>query len=183
MQKFIIKFLLEFFRPVLIAIDFVNPRLFMRVYFFLLKKNGLKFKGKPRYISPRSKFDLSSQIILGERIVISHNVILLTHDYSITTALRSQGYQMSSDLAIRKSINIGSNVFIGMNAILLPGTHIGNNVIIGAGSVVTGSIPDNSVVAGNPACTIRRMNEHYEKCHDIAKNRKDVFYDKVDKNE
>ena len=47
------------------------------------------------------------------------------------------------------TIEIGDNVFIGMNSIILMGSHIGNNVIIGAGSVVSGNIPDNSVVGGS----------------------------------
>ena len=49
------------------------------------------------------------------------------------------------------TIEIGDNVFIGMNSIILMGSHIGNNVIIGAGSVVSGNIPDNSVVGGGPS--------------------------------
>lgn len=44
-----------------------------------------------------------------------------------------------------------SNIFIGANAVIIGDVHIGNNVKIGAGSVVTKSIPDNCVVAGNPA--------------------------------
>ena len=58
---------------------------------------------------------------------------------------------------------IGEDVFIGMNSIILMGTHIGNNVIVGAGSVVSGNIPDNCVVAGNPARIISSLEEHYLK--------------------
>ena len=48
-------------------------------------------------------------------------------------------------------VTIGDRVFIGASTIILPGVAIGNDVIIGAGSVVTRDIPDNSVAAGNPA--------------------------------
>jgi carbonic anhydrase/acetyltransferase-like protein (isoleucine patch superfamily) len=48
-------------------------------------------------------------------------------------------------------IIIGDNSFLGNNVIVLPGTSIGSSTIVGAGSVVTGDIPDNSVFAGNPA--------------------------------
>jgi acetyltransferase-like isoleucine patch superfamily enzyme len=54
-------------------------------------------------------------------------------------------------------MHIGSNVWIGANAIILPGVTIGNHVVIGAGSVVTKSIPDNKVAVGNPA---RIIKEH-----------------------
>ena len=50
-----------------------------------------------------------------------------------------------------------------MHSIILPGTKIGNNVIIGAGSVVRGSIPDNSIVAGNPAVVIGDIIEYASK--------------------
>ena len=50
---------------------------------------------------------------------------------------------------------IGNNVFIGMKSTILKGVHIGNNVIVGAGSVVVKDVPDNCIVAGNPAKIIR----------------------------
>ena len=51
-------------------------------------------------------------------------------------------------------IKVGDNVFIGINCTILPNTNIGNNCIVGAGSVVRGDFPDNSVIVGNPAKTI-----------------------------
>lgn len=53
-------------------------------------------------------------------------------------------------------IKVGSNVWIGANAVLLPGVTVGSNVIIGAGSIVTKDIPDNSVAVGNPCRVIRQ---------------------------
>jgi len=58
---------------------------------------------------------------------------------------------------------IGDNVFIGMNATILMGAHIGNNSIVGAGAVVSGSYPDGMVIAGNPAKVICTIDEFYEK--------------------
>ena len=49
------------------------------------------------------------------------------------------------------AVNIGNDVFVGTDAVILPGVSIGNQVIVGACSIVTKDIPDNSVVAGNPA--------------------------------
>ena len=54
-----------------------------------------------------------------------------------------------------EDVHIGDDCWIGMNSVILPGVHLGNNVTVGAGSVVTKSFPDNSIVAGNPAKLIR----------------------------
>lgn len=54
-----------------------------------------------------------------------------------------------------KSVTIGNDVWIGMNTLILPGVHIGNGVIIGAGAVVTKDIPDYVVVGGVPAKIIK----------------------------
>lgn len=52
---------------------------------------------------------------------------------------------------------IGENCFIGCNALILKGTHLGNNCVVGAGAVVSGKFDDNCVVAGNPARVIKRI--------------------------
>lgn len=62
-----------------------------------------------------------------------------------------------------KEIHIGNNCFIGARSFILPGTTIGNNCIVGAGSVVSGNVPDDSVIAGNPAVIICRTSEWAEK--------------------
>lgn len=74
------------------------------------------------------------------------------------------------DLEITKPITIGDNVYIGNNVIILPGVQIGSNVIVGAGSVITKNIPDNVIIAGNPARIIKGIDEYLEKikqesCH------------------
>ncbi|WP_276866657.1 DapH/DapD/GlmU-related protein [Bacteroides heparinolyticus] len=56
---------------------------------------------------------------------------------------------------MKADVRIGDNCFIGNGAILLPGITIGNEVIVGAGSVVTKDVPSNTIVAGNPARVIR----------------------------
>ena len=62
-------------------------------------------------------------------------------------------------MAQAKPVNIGNDVWIGGNCVILPGINIGNNVIIAAGSVVTKDIPDNTLVAGIPAKKLRELEK------------------------
>jgi galactoside O-acetyltransferase len=62
-----------------------------------------------------------------------------------------------------KEIHIGNDCFIGARSFILPGVTIGNNCIVGAGSVVSGNIPDNSLVVGNPATIICKTTSWAEK--------------------
>ena len=70
------------------------------------------------------------------------------------------------DIVKLGGVSIGNNVFIGYGSIVLPGISIGNNCIVGAGSIVTKDVPDNSVVAGNPAHFICSTSDY------ILKNKK-----------
>jgi acetyltransferase-like isoleucine patch superfamily enzyme len=139
---------------------YFNSRFYMKLYNKLLSTTGLKINGTPRFIAKSVKFDDFNLITLGDRLVVSSNVIFLTHDYSYTTSLISLNKQPKTDIGILGPIFIGTNVFVGLNTILLPGTKIGDNVIVGAGSVVRGTVPDNSVISGNPATIIADIRDH-----------------------
>ena len=123
------------------------------------------------FIAPNVIFDANdySLISIGKATTISTEVVFLTHDYSISKGLKLIDAELNGRFL--KSIHVGDNCFIGMRTILLPGTTIGNNVIIGAGSIVKGTFPDNVVVAGNPARIICTTDEwarkHYE-IHDYV---------------
>jgi acetyltransferase-like isoleucine patch superfamily enzyme len=134
----------------------------MPIYLWLLGKYGVKLTGTPRYIASKVRFDDFSLVTLGERVVISEAVTLLTHDYSLTTGLISIKKCPPTDQAFLKPIVIGNNVFIGLGSIILPGTNIGNNVIVGAGSIVRGRVPDDSIVVGNPAKVVGKLKEKSE---------------------
>ena len=97
-------------------------------------------------------------ITLGDNVHITDGVRFLTHDGG-TLLFRDR----VPDLEITKPIVVGDNVYIGNNAIILPGVTIGNNVIIGAGAVVSRSVPDNSVAVGVPARVIKTADEYFEK--------------------
>lgn len=142
---------------------YVDGRLYMRLYNRLLKTSGLKMNGAPRFIAKSVKFDDFDLITLGDRVVVSSNVVFLTHDYSFTTGLVAIDEKPKTDVGFLGGISVGNNVFIGMSSILLPGTSIGSNVIVGAGSVVRGKIPDNVVVIGNPAVIVTDIRSHVEK--------------------
>ena len=138
-------------RYLLKIVEAVAPRTYMPIYLSLLTNYGLKLTGTPRYIASKVRFDEFALVTLGERVVISEGVSFLTHDYSLTTGLISINKCPPTDLAFLKPIIIGNNVFIGLGSIILPGTNIGDNGVVGAGSVVRGIIPSDSIVVGNPA--------------------------------
>lgn len=96
---------------------------------------------------------------IGSYCKITSGVIILTHDYSRSVLRRVYGDVVGE----ARKTQIGNNVFIGMNSIILMGTHIGDNCIVGAGSICHGTYPDNSVVAGNPARVICSLDEYYSK--------------------
>ena len=97
-------------------------------------------------------------ITLGSNVHITDGVRFLTHDGG-TLLFRHR----VPDLEITKPICVGDNVYIGNNVIPLPGVTIGNNVIIGAGAVVSRSIPDNSLAVGVPARVIKTTDEYFNK--------------------
>ena len=127
----------------------------------ILESQGIQVgKGMIFYGPETMQIDRSRPYLLtiGEYCKITSGVTILTHDYSRSVLRRAYGEVIGEG----RRTTIGNNVFIGMNAIILMGTHIGDNVIIGAGSVVNGTIPSNVVVAGNPAQVIRTLDEHYQ---------------------
>lgn len=92
-------------------------------------------------------------IEIGDNVVVSFGVSFLTHDdawYNCSKYINS-----SEDMRRYGRIKIGNNCFIGCRSILLPGVTIGDNSIIGAGSVVTKDVPSGEVWAGNPARFIK----------------------------
>lgn len=129
--------------------------IFLKKHDVSIGKNTVFFDAKTNFIDVQRPWMLS----IGSYCKITRGTIILQHDYSRSVLRRVYGEVIDRC----KKTRIGNNVFIGMNAIILMGTTIGDNVIIGAGSVVSGNIPSNCVVAGNPARVIRSLDEHYER--------------------
>lgn len=164
-MKKIIKIIRVFERSIIKKIDNFSPRKYMEVYNSYLKRLGINIVGIPRYIHPSVVFDGKgySKTYIGDNVVISRGVLLLNHDYSITCGLRSIGKEIQHEAYWLKDIVINDNVFIGANSTILPGTIIGKNCIIGAGSVIKGNIPDGSIVVGNPARVVSNIYDWTEK--------------------
>ena len=82
------------------------------------------------------------------------NVVLATAGHPILPCLREKQYQFNMP------IHIGKNCWLGAGVIVMPGVTIGDNSVIGAGSIVTKDIPANVVAVGNPCRVLREIGEH-----------------------
>lgn len=98
-------------------------------------------------------------ISIGDNVTIAKGVKILTHDGSTWLLNDQKGRRY-----LYNKVVIGDNVFIGVNSIIMPGVQIENNVVVGCGSVVTKSIPSDTVVAGNPARKIQSYSEYKTRC-------------------
>ncbi len=102
--------------------------------------------------------DEYAQIIIEDNVMIGAGVhfYVNNHKYDdIDTPIINQGYYPSQD------IKVCQGSWIGANTIILPGVKIGKNSVVGAGSIVTKSVPDFCVVAGNPAKMIKNLTKDY----------------------
>ncbi len=104
-------------------------------------------------------------INIGDNVTLAPRVHILCHDASTK-------YFLNYTKIGR--VNIGNNVFIGAESVILPNVTIGSNVIIGANSTVTKNIPDNSVAAGSPAIVICSIDEYLGK-HRAAMSNSPVY--------
>lgn len=95
-----------------------------------------------------------THIYVGDYTMIGPNVTIATAGHPILPELRQKGYQYNAP------VHIGKNCWIGAGVIIVPGITIGDNVVIGAGSIVTKDLPDNVIAVGNPCKILREVNEH-----------------------
>ena len=97
-----------------------------------------------------------TDVFIGDNTMIGPNVTIATAQHPISPALRELAYQYN--LPVR----IGRNVWLGSGAVILPGVTIGDNSVIGAGSVVTKDIPANVVAVGVPCKVLRPIGPQDE---------------------
>ena len=134
---------------------FTSPLLFTQI----LQMEGIEVGDHTIFYGPSTQ-NIDRQrpwmLKIGDYCKITNGVTILTHDYS-RSVLRMKYGDVIGEAGCTE---IGNNVFVGVNATILMGSKIGDNVIIGAGSVVSGVIPSDVVVAGNPAKIIKTLDEH-----------------------
>ena len=146
--------------------------IFNRIYNILFIRS---YEQKRRYlISKGARIGENTEIIgnvynfgsepylieVGKNCLISSNVSFMTHDGGINVLNNLNYFEERMDKLA--PIKVGDNVFIGARAVIMPGVTIGNNCIIGLGSIVTKDVEDNSVVCGIPAKKIKTIDEYYE---------------------
>ncbi len=127
--------------------------------------------GKHAFVEPPFHCDYGYNIHVGENFYANFDCIILdvclvtignncamapgVHIYTATHPIDAQERIAGAEYG--KPVTIGDNVWIGGRAVINPGITIGNNVVIASGSIVTKNIPDNVVVAGNPAQIIKYL--------------------------
>ena len=94
-----------------------------------------------------------THIYVGDHTMFAPNVTVATAGHPILPELREQGYQYNMP------VHIGRNCWLGAGVLVMPGVTIGENTVIGAGSVVTKDIPANVVAVGNPCRVLRPIGE------------------------
>ena len=110
--------------------------------------------GKNIYVNFNGTFVDDTHIYVGDCTMFGPNVTIATAGHPILPELREQGFQYNMP------IRIGRNCWLGAGVIVMPGVTIGDNVVIGAGSVVTKDLPSNVVAVGNPCRVMREVSEH-----------------------
>ncbi len=95
-----------------------------------------------------------THIYVGDNTMFGPNVVVATAGHPLLPELREQGFQYNAP------VHIGRNCWIGTGAILLPGVTVGDNAVIGAGSIVTKDVPASVLAVGNPCRVLREIGEH-----------------------
>lgn len=107
--------------------------------------------GKNVYINFNATFVDDANIYIGDGTMIAPNVTIIAASHPVSPKLRAEGY------GCNEPVHIGKNVWIASNVTILPGVHIGDNSVIGAGAVVTKDIPENVLAVGSPARVLREI--------------------------
>lgn len=115
--------------------------------------------GDDVFINGNCTFQDSNLITLGDRVIIAPDTKLYcgAHALDATKRFGTRADGTKYLITYTKPITIGSDVWIGGNVTIIGGVHIGNNVVVAAGAVVTKDVPDNTIVGGVPAKTIRPL--------------------------
>lgn len=105
--------------------------------------------GKRIFINAGCKFQDQGGVVIGDDCLIGHNVVIATLNHDVAPGRRAD--------MIPDPVAIGSNVWIGSNATILPGVSIGDDAVVAAASVVTRDVPAGAIVVGSPARVVRSV--------------------------
>lgn len=132
-----------------------NPPKYMKKFCKYLRKLGVN-AGNLSYVDLSIWLDCVdySLITIEDGVVLSREVVILVHDFSISNGIFAIGKKLKQPCNVCRKVHIGKNSFIGLRTTILPGTTIGENCIIGAGSVVRGEVEPYSIMIGNPAVKV-----------------------------
>ena len=136
-----------------------------------LLRNLFESTGKEFFIMPNFYCDYGFNITIGEKFYANHNLVILDGNKvtfgdnvfigpncGFYTAGHPLDKELRKSVEFAKPITVGNDVWIGGNVCVMPGVTIGDNVVIGAGSVVTKDIPSNVIAVGNPCKVIKSVN-------------------------
>jgi len=110
--------------------------------------------GKGVYANFGATFVDDTHIYIGDATMLGPNVVIATAGHPIDPELRVRALQYNMP------VRIGRNCWLGAGVIVMPGVTIGDNTVIGAGSVVTKDIPSGVVAVGNPCKVMREVGQH-----------------------
>lgn len=145
-----------------IKVKILGYRATSESYIAHLRKIGVKIGEDVILYRPlNTTIDIQNPHLLeiGSHVMITGPVTILTHDYSWSVLKRAYGEILGN----QKYTVFKDNIFIGWGATILAGSYVGENSIIGAGSVVSGYLEGNAVYAGNPVRKIMSLDEFYHK--------------------
>lgn len=132
-----------------ISLAVVHLRGFARTMFMLVRVGYLRaFWGHQLHPTVRISFSAyldrtnPRDVSIGAYTIVTRGAVVLSHDYTRSVSART---------------TVGRNCLIGVNAIIMPGIAIGDEVVVGAGAVVTRDVPSNSLVLGNPAQVVGQI--------------------------
>ena len=109
-------------------------------------------------------------VSIGNKVTITSGVKIITHDGSTCLVSDSKGFRHQK----YSPVNIGNEVFIGVNSIIMPGVNIGSQVVIGAGSVVVNDLSSGGVYAGVPAKKITDFDTYSNKIKSTCASNQDI---------